>query len=200
MLYLLLNLGLVVSVPLESLRGHELAIGGAIEFLYGVQTPVILVAIFFLLTHQNFDYMRTPHILYALSVDGMGTERATSVTEKGAPFGAVLITWGLVVFLILSGGFEFLLLLSSLMSALSVAGLVIAVFYRRKRDPHAERPFRAKAFPLTGHIAAAGWITLTIILCVTSPEAALYGIGLIAVSVPSFLWLKSRRNIDVSVG
>ncbi len=144
--------------------------------------------------------MRTPRLLYALSVDGMGTESATSVTAKGAPFGAVLITWGLVVFLILSGGFDFLLLLSSLMTALTVIGLVVAVFYRRKRDPHAERPFQAKAFPLTGIIAAVGWIILTIILCIASPEATLYAAGLIAVSVPAFLWMKSHRRIDVSIG
>jgi len=90
--------------------------------------------------------------------------------------------------------------LSSLMTALAALGLVVAVFYRRKRDPHAERPFRAKAYPLTGYIAAAGWTILTIILCVASPEVTLYAAALIAVSVPAFLWLKSHRRIDVSIG
>ncbi len=199
-LYLLLNLGLVLALPLESLQGHEIALAGAIEFLYGAGTPIVFVAVFFLLTHQNFDYMRTPRALYAISVDGMGTESATPVTEKGTPFGAVLITWGFIVLLILGGGFEFLLGLSAIMYMLTRIALIVAVFYRRRRDPHAERPYRARGFPATGYIGVTGWVLFTLFFCLTSPETALYALALIAISIPAFLWLKSRRQIDVSLG
>ncbi len=96
-LYLLLNLALVQSVPLSSLSGHDLAFAQALELLYGIGTPVVMMAIVILLMHQNLNYMTSSRVLYALSVDDLGTKRATSVSDKGTPVGAVVLTWSLNV-------------------------------------------------------------------------------------------------------
>ena len=84
-LYILLNLAIVVSVPLGTLIGHELALAGAIEAIYGAgaETGVIVAAIFILLAHQNLQYMAASRVLYSLSTDGLGTRHATGVNDKG---------------------------------------------------------------------------------------------------------------------
>ena len=79
----------MVSVPLGALIGHELALAGAIDAIYGAGagTIVIFAAIFILLSHQNLQYMVASRVLYSLSTDGLGTRRAASVGRTG---GAVL--------------------------------------------------------------------------------------------------------------
>ena len=113
-LYILLNLAIVVSVPLGALIGHELALSGAIEAVFGggAGTGVILAAIFILLAHQNLQYMIVSRILYSISVDGLGAERATTVSERGTPSGAVIVCWLAVSTLIILGQFELLRVLA----------------------------------------------------------------------------------------
>ena len=136
-IYVLLNLALVLSVPLSSLQGEELALSAALEILYGSGKIVVFVALFILLTHQNLQYMLASRVLYALSVDGLGSEQATAVSDKGTPTGAVLITWVLSVALILAGGFNFLLNMTALMFMLMYISLLIGVFRLRRQEPDA---------------------------------------------------------------
>jgi APA family basic amino acid/polyamine antiporter len=194
-IYLSLNLALVVSVPLASLTGQDLALAESIRILYGVGTPVVVLAIVILLMHQNFDYMHAPRTLYALSVDGLGTERATSVTEKGTPMGAVVGVWMFVVLLILAGGFEFLLTVTSMLMLLMNFLVVVGVFRLRKREPDAVRPYRAWGFPITGYVCIAGFVVLVAIVGITQPISTLYVVGLVAISVVVYAWLKSRRDL-----
>jgi APA family basic amino acid/polyamine antiporter len=194
-IYLLLNLALVTSVPLASLTGQDLALAEALRIVYGVGTPVVFLAIVILLTHQNFDYMHAPRTLYALSVDSLGTERATTVTEKGTPIGAVVGLWMLVVLLILAGGFKLLLTVTSLLMVLMNFLVVVGVFRLRKREPDALRPYRAWGFPVTGYLCIAGFVILIALVGITQPISALYVVGLVALSVAAYAWLKRRRDL-----
>lgn len=195
-LYILLNLAIVVSVPLGALIGHELALAGAIEAIYGAGagTLVIIAAIFILLSHQNLQYMVASRVLYSLSTDGLGTQRATSVNDRGTPAGAVLITWALTVFLIAIGEFLLLLSLVTIFFVAMYVGLVVGVFRLRRQEPDTERPFRAWGFPFTGYICAAGWLAVAIFVAATQWKSTVYGVTLTAVSIPVYLFLRRRRG------
>jgi APA family basic amino acid/polyamine antiporter len=196
-LYVLLNLALVLSVPLAALIGHDLALAGALDLAYGIGagTIVIFAAVFILLSHQNLQYMVASRVLYALSEDGLGTQRATSVNDRGTPAGATILTWMLTIFLIAIGQFELLLSLVTIFFMAMYVGLVIGVFKLRRQQPDAERPFRAWGFPLTGYICAIGWAAVAVFVSVTNPESAVYGAILTAISVPVYLFLKRHRRL-----
>jgi APA family basic amino acid/polyamine antiporter len=195
-LYLLLNGLLVANVPLAVLDGQELAIGSALEYLYGEGTGAFILgtAILILLAHQNIQYMAASRTLYALSVDGLGSRRATGVSERGTPTGALLLSWLLMVSLILAGGFEFLLNLSALLFMVLYVALVAGVIRMRKTAPSLERPYRAWGFPVTAWICLAGWMAIAIFVALMDPESAVYSLGLVLLSVPVFLWLRRRRS------
>jgi hypothetical protein len=93
--YLLLNLAVVLAVPLSALSGHNLALSGAIDLAFGGNAGmfVIFAALFILMSHHNTQYMIATRTIYALSVDGLGSDHATSVSDKGTPTGALLFTW-----------------------------------------------------------------------------------------------------------
>ena len=196
-LYLALNLALVLSVPLGALVGHELALSGALDLLYGAGagTVVIFMAIFILLSHQNLQYMVASRVLFSLSQDGLGTRRATAVNEGGTPSGAMILTWLLTIALIIVGQFELLLSLVTIFFMAMYVGLVIGVFRLRRQEPDADRPFRAWGFPLTGAVCAVGWTAVALFVAVTSPDSTLYGAILTAISVPVYLFLKRRRHL-----
>ena len=194
-LYLLLNGLLVVNVPLAALDGHELALAGALEYLYGAGAGqfIVFAALFILLSHQNTQYMAGSRTLYALSQDGLGTRHATSVSDKGTPVGAVFWTWLLMVVLILAGGFEFLLNMSVLLFMAIYMALVVGVFRMRRKEPELERPFTAPGFPLTGVVCIAGWLAITVFVGIIDLKPTAFGLALSLVSVPVYLWLR-RRN------
>lgn len=196
-LYVLLNLALVSSVPLSDLDGHDLALAGAMDLVFGAGAGsiIIIAAVFILLAHQNMQYMTGCRILYALSVDGLGSQFATNVTDKGTPAGAVIITWMTVVGLILIGRFEFLLNLAAILFVIMYVALVVGVFRLRKQEPATERPFKAWGFPYTGLFCAAGWSAVAVYVAVTSPESTFYAAVLVVVSAPAYLWLKRRRHL-----
>jgi APA family basic amino acid/polyamine antiporter len=195
MIYVLLNLALVMSVPLAALQGQELALAAALEQLYGSGTIVIFLALFILLTHQNMNYMAASRVIYALSVDDMGSNQAKSVNGRGTPTGAVLFTWGLSILLISVGGFRFLLNMTALMFMLMYISLVVGVFRLRSKEPDIERPYKAWGFPFTGYICIVGWVAIAIFVAVTDLKSATYGTGLVVFSIPAYLWLKSRRHL-----
>jgi APA family basic amino acid/polyamine antiporter len=195
MIYVLLNLALVMSVPLAALQGQELALAAALEQLYGSGTIVIFLALFILLTHQNMNYMAASRVIYALSVDDMGSNQAKSVNGRGTPTGAVLFTWGLSILLISVGGFRFLLNMTALMFMLMYISLVVGVFRLRSKEPDIERPYKAWGFPFTGYICIVGWVAIAIFVAVTDLKSAVYGTGLVVFSIPAYLWLKSRRHL-----
>jgi APA family basic amino acid/polyamine antiporter len=196
-LYLLLNGLLVVNVPLSVVQGHELALAGALDFLYGAGAAnfVVFAALFILLSHQNIQYMAASRALYALSVDELGSRHATRVSERGTPTGAVLLTWGLMSLLIIAGGFEFLLNLSALLFIAGYVAMVVGVFRLRRRSPEAARPFRAWGFPFSGVVCILGWSALTLFIGLMDLKSAGYSLALAAISVPVFLGLKRRRGL-----
>lgn len=200
-LYVALNLALVLSVPLGALIGHDLALAGALDIVYGAGTGtfVIFAAIFILLSHQNLQYMVASRVIYSLSEDGLGTRRATSVNERGTPAGAMVLTWLLTISLIIVGQFELLLSLVTIFFMAMYVGLVIGVFKLRRQEPDADRPFRAWGFPATGVICAAGWTAVALFVAVTNPASAVYGAILTAISVPVYLLLKRHRRLGDSV-
>lgn len=199
-LYITLNLAIVMSVPLSALVGHDLALAGALEIVYGAQAGafVMVAAVFILLAHQNLQYMIASRILYSVSADGLGSESATSVNAKGTPAGATIFSWLATCVLILAGKFEFLLNLVAILFMAMYVGLIVGVFRLRKQEPDTERSFRAWGYPATGVICAIGWLAVAIFVAVTNPVSALSGLLLTGVSVPVYYWLRNRRNFSES--
>jgi APA family basic amino acid/polyamine antiporter len=138
--------------------------------------------------------MAGSRVLYALSFDGLGSQHAAGVSERGTPTGAVAATWVLMSGLILAGGFGFLLNLCALLFIAGYVAMVLGVFRLRRKYPAEPRPYRAWGFPVTGLVCAVGWAGIAIFVGLMDMKSAAYSLALAGVSVPVFLWLRSRRR------
>ncbi len=193
-LYMLLNLALVKSVGLASLAGSDLALARALELAIhpAAGTVIVTAAILILLSHQNLEYMSGPRILQALAEDGFLARRAQKIGKGGNPAFAILITWIVSVGLILVGGFEFLLLLSVFFFVPLYLALIVGVLILRKREPGAERPYRAWGHPYSTIVCLIGWTIITLFQAYVERETALYAVAMVAVSWPVYRYLARK--------
>ncbi len=193
-LYMLLNLALVKSVGLASLAGSDLALARALELAIhpAAGTVVIAAAILILLSHQNLEYMSGPRILQALAEDGFAAGRAQNISQGGNPIFAVLFTWAVSIGLILLGGFEFLLLFSVFLFVPLYLALIIGILILRKREPEAERPYRAWGHPYSTFVCLVGWTIITLFQAYVERETALYAVAMVAVSWPVYRYLARK--------
>lgn len=193
-LYMLLNIALVKSVGLSSLVGSDLALARALELAVhpAAGTVVVAAAILILLSHQNLEYMSGPRILQALAVDGFLTRRAKDVGKGGNPVLAILITWLVAVGLILIGGFEFLLLLSVFFFVPLYLALIAGIFILRKREPDAQRPYRAWGHPYSTIVCLVAWTVITLFQAYVERETAVYALIMVAISWPVYRFLTRK--------
>ena len=191
LLYAFLVAALAWKVPLTALAGSELALATALEMVVSpvASTVVVITAIVMLVAYQNLLYMATPRILQALAVDGLAVRRAGEISEGGNPIFAVLLSWGLSVFLILIGGFEFLLYLSVFFYLFLYVLLIVGVLILRSRQPEAERPYRAWGHPWSTYAALAGWVLIAVFQAVAEIDTALYAAVFVAISWPVYLFV-----------
>jgi APA family basic amino acid/polyamine antiporter len=197
LLYVFLVAALAWKVPLTSLAGNELALARALEMVVSplASTVVLVVAIIMLLTHQNLLYMSAPRILQALAVDGLAVRRAGEISQGGNPIFAVLLSWGLSVGLIMSGGFDFLLHLSVFFYLFLYVVVIAGVLILRLRQPDADRPYRAWGHPWSTYTCLFAWLLIALFQAVAEVEAAIYAAIMVAVSWPVYRGLvRSRSN------
>ena len=193
-LYMLLNFALVKSTGLAALAGNELALAHALELVVSpaASSIIVVASILILLSHQNLGYMGGPRILQALAEDGLAAQRAQKVGTGGNPVFAVMVTWLVTVALILIGGFEFLLLLSVFFYVPLYLALITGVLILRRREPHAERPYRAWGHPFSSIACLIGWIVITVFQAYAERETALYAVAMVAVSWPVYRYLARK--------
>jgi len=188
LLYVFLVAALAWKVPLASLAGNELALASALEMVVSplASTVVLVVAIIMLLSHQNLLYMSAPRILQALAVDGLAVRRAGEISKGGNPTFAVLLSWGLSVGLIMSGGFNFLLHLSIFFFLFLYVVVIAGVLILRVRQPDADRPYRAWGHPWSTYTCLFAWLLIALFQAVAEVEAAAYAAIMVAISWPVY--------------
>tara|TARA_B100000315_G_scaffold92030_1_gene84777 strand:- start:5896 stop:7200 length:1305 start_codon:yes stop_codon:yes gene_type:complete len=200
LLYVFLVAALAWKVPLASLAGKELALASALEMVVSplASKVVLAVAIVMLLAHQNLLYMSTPRILQALAVDGLAVSRAGEISKGGNPIFAVLLSWGFSVFLIMIGGFHFLLHLLMFFVLFITVVLIAGVIILRSRQPDADRPYRAWGHPWSTYTCLFGCIFLSLFEAVAQIDTAAYAAIFVAISWPVYRALvRSGSNYKI---
>ncbi len=197
LLYAFLVAALTWKVPLASLAGKELALASALEMVISplASTIVLVAAIIILLAHQNLIYMSTPRILQAMAVDGLAVRRAGEISKGGNPIFAVLLSWGFSVFLIMIGGFHFLLYLAIFFYLFIYVVLVVGVIILRSRQPDTDRPYRVRGHPWSTYTCLCVWSVLALFQAVAQIDTAAYAAIFVAISWPVYRYLvRSRSN------
>jgi APA family basic amino acid/polyamine antiporter len=195
--YLLFNAALLSVLPLGRLAGEELAAGAAAEAVFGPvgATVIGVVAVLSLLASVNGNMLAAPRVVYAMSRDRLFWRGAARVNAGGTPTVSLLLSTAAALLLIFYGGtFERLLASLAFFFVTDLALVFLSVFVLRRREPDAERPYRAWGYPVTTALALAGSVAFLAGAVLSDTENSLYALRLLALSLPVYFILRRLRG------
>jgi len=201
-LYLLLCFGFLRVLGMAGLPTAGEA-GSATAGLLGgdlARTGMTVLIASALLASINGTILGGARVAYAMAGRGHMPRTLSGVAGAGAaPRAALWTQAGIAMALIVSGGFEDLLQMTSLTMVLTGALTVSCVFVLRRRQPDAPRPYRATAYPwLPGLYVASCALVIGVMLsraAADEPGARypLLGLAIFAAAFAVHRW-RSRRG------
>ena len=192
-IYILVNLALLYVLPLQRIAGQTLAVGAAASAVFGNYGGTIIAALatVSMLSTINANNLITPRILFAMSRDGLFSEKAIKVNRGGTPTVTLFVSTAVaVLFIVLGKRIEKVFAVLAFFFVVNYTVSFLAVFVLRRREPELARPYRAWGYPWTTGLALIGSIAFLAGAAVSDLENSIYALVLLAASYPIFLLLK----------
>lgn len=193
LIYLLVNLALLYVLPLSEIAGQKLAVGVAANALFGSSSAKIIAALatVSMLSTVNANSMIAPRIMFAMSRDGLVSEKALKVNRGGTPSVTLLLsTVAALLFIVFSKRLEKVFAILAFFFVINYAVTFLAVFILRRREPELPRPYRVWGYPYTTALVLSGSLAFLAGAVLDSPQDGIYVLVLLAASYPVFLLLK----------
>jgi APA family basic amino acid/polyamine antiporter len=197
-LYVSVNAALLRVLPLSALASSDLpaATAARLVFPHGGGELVTLIALLTVLSLVNATLLMTPRVLLAIGRDGLFTRKAAAVSAGGTPRLALAVSSAAAIALILSGTFEQIIALATVLFLLNYISAYAALFVLRRREPGLPRPYRAFGFPFTTAIVLVGSVLALIAAAAEDPRSALAAGLLLAACAPIYVWIARRRRLE----
>jgi len=139
--------------------------------------------------------LATARIPYALAKDGLIVQSLAKVSRRThVPIRALVVQgfWSCVV--ALSGEYDTLTDYAIFALTLFYALVAASIFFFRKREPDAERPYRTWGYPVVPVLFLIVSTALIIMTIRNSPRQSAIGLGLILLGLPVYFLLDRRRS------
>lgn len=192
-IYLLVNLALLYVLPISQIAGQDLAVGQAAEAIFGARGDTIIrgLTIVSMLSAINACQLMATRVLFAMSRDGLISEKLVGVNKGGTPAASLFVSTA-VAALFISGGktFEKVIAVLSFFFVANYAISFTSVFVLRKREPDRPRPYRVWGYPWTTGLALVISIAFLAGAIRSDTRTSVYALLLLAASYPAFLLLK----------
>jgi APA family basic amino acid/polyamine antiporter len=188
-IYLLVNVALLYVLPVSQIAGKEFAAGEAANVIFGAHGDTIFrsLVIASMLSGINAYHLMASRVLFAMSRDGLFTEKAAAVNEGGTPTVALFLSTLVAVLFILFGQkFETVITVLAFFFVANYILSFISLFVLRRREPDKPRPYRAWGYPLTPALALIGSIAFLGGAVAADTKNSIYALLLLAVSYPVF--------------
>jgi len=196
-LYVSVNAALLRVLPLSALASSDLpaATAARMVFPHGGGELVTLISLLTVLSLVNATLLIAPRVLLAIGRDGLFTRKAAAVSASGTPRLALAVSSAAAIALILSGTFEQIIALATVLFLLNYISAYAALFVLRRREPGLPRPYRAFGFPFTTGIVLVGSVLALIAAAAEDPRSALVAGLLLVACAPIYAGIARRRRL-----
>jgi APA family basic amino acid/polyamine antiporter len=199
--YALLNIAMVHVLPMNKLAGSEIPGADAAMAIFGSrgQQLILVLAMVTVLSALNATVLLSCRILFGMGREGWFPPWVAAVNSGGTPSAALLLISIASIVLILSGGYEKLIAVSSFLVVVLYLSGFCALFALRAREPDLPRPFRAWGYPWTNLgvlLASAAFLVATV---VGDVKDALFTLVLISLSYPAYFFVARSKLLRASI-
>jgi APA family basic amino acid/polyamine antiporter len=193
-IYLLVNVALLAILPIPVLAGSPLPAADAAQVIVGERGAqvITMLSVISLVPLLNAIMMIGTRILYALGRDRLLWSRTADVNHGGTPGVATLVTTAVAILLIATGTFERLVAMTAFFLAFNYAVCTLALVALRRREPAAERPFRAWGYPWSAAIVIAGALAFLGGAVVGDTTGTVIAVGTLALGL---IWYAVSRRL-----
>ena len=192
-IYLLVNVALLYVLPISGIAGKEFAAGEAASAIFGQHGDTIFrcITIVSMLSAINALHLMATRVIFAMSRDGLFTERAAVVNAGGTPTTSLFLSAAVAVLFIFFGQtFERVIIICAFFFVANYILSFISLFVLRFREPDTPRPYRAWGYPLTPGLALVGSVLFLAGAVYADRTNSLYALLLLAASYPVFRLVK----------
>jgi APA family basic amino acid/polyamine antiporter len=192
-IYLLVNIALLYVLPMSRMAGKEFAAGEAANVIFGVHGDTIFrcLTIVSMLSGINALHLMATRVLFAMSRDGLCTQKAAAVNEGGTPTVSLFLSALVAVLFILFGQtFDRVITVLAFFFVANYILSFISLFVLRRREPEKPRPYRAWGYPFTPALALLGSLLFLAGAVAADTRNSVYALLLLAVSYPVFRLVK----------
>jgi APA family basic amino acid/polyamine antiporter len=148
-IFLLVNGALFHVLPMGQLAHSQMPVADAAKAVLGSRGMqfILLVSLVTAVSTINATFLMTPWILFAMGRDRLLPLWLTKVNARGTPTPALLIGTLLATVLAVSGSFETLIAICSILFAVVYLSGFVSLFVLRRREPNLPRPFKIWGYP-----------------------------------------------------
>ncbi len=206
-LYILANLAFLALLPLKGDpaatdvlgQGIQFAGGGtdrvgtaAASMIFGGLAAAIMSGLIMISTFgcNNGLILSGARVYYAMAREGLFFKKAATLNAGGVPGFALAIQAVWASLLCLSGTYNALLTYCTFASLVFYIVTIIGIFILRRKEPNAERPYRALGYPYLPilYILLAG--AICVILLIEKPRDTWSGVFIVLLGIPIYFLQK----------
>lgn len=156
-IYLLVNAALVHVLHMQRLVGSLAPAADAALLIFGGYGKqfILMLSVVTVISAINAALLQMPRVLFAMARDGLLPQSLTSINQGGTPTVALFLCTCASISLVLTGTFDTLIAVNSILIVTVYLSGFVALFVLRKREPALPRPHKAWLFP---------WSTLVVLV------------------------------------
>jgi len=148
-IYLLVNAALLHVLHIERLVGSLAPAADAALLIFGSygRQFILILSVVTVISAINAALLMIPRVLFAMARDGLFPQRLTAVNKGGTPTVALFLCTFASIGLVLTGTFETLIAVNSILIVTVYLSGFVALLVLRRREPALPRPHKAWLFP-----------------------------------------------------
>jgi basic amino acid/polyamine antiporter, APA family len=213
LIYILANIGYLLVLPLTGSpeavdaagRGIQFAVSdrvgtAAASVIFGESAAIIMAVMIMISTFgcNNGLILAGARVYYAMAKDGLFFKSAGILNKKSVPGAALVVQCIWTCLLCLSGTYGDLLDYVVFAVLLFYILTVIGIFVLRKKQPDAERPYKAFGYPVIPAIYIFLAAAISIDLLMFKPQYTWPGLGIVMLGIPVFFIWKRYNSRSAS--
>jgi APA family basic amino acid/polyamine antiporter len=207
-IYILANIGYLLVLPLTGSpemvdaagRGIQFAVSdrvatAAASVVFGDSAVIIMAVMIMISTFgcNNGLILAGARVYYAMAKDKLFFKSAGILNKKSVPGAALIVQCIWTSLLCISGTYGDLLDYVVFAVLLFYILTVIGIFILRKKQPKANRPYKAFGYPVIPAIYILLAVAISIDLLIFKPQYTWPGLGIVLLGIPVyFVWKRLR--------